>query len=195
MESPNSLFPALTRDDYRARIVDVLNRGRRRNPDVFLVDWEGQRLVVKDFASRGPIVRRTLAPWSIRHEAEIYRRLEGHPAVPRLIGQIDELAFAVEFRAGRRMSRSLAGTIPAEFFADLVGAVDELHARGVTHLDLRHRSNLMVDEQGKPVLIDFASAVWMPPERWWSKMLMPILTWIDRRALEKWRVRILPQTD
>jgi hypothetical protein len=173
--------------------VAVLHHGNRRNPDVLLVDRPEGRIVVKDFAARGPWVRATLGPWITSREVRAYRRLQGHPAVPRYLGRIDRLAFAVEFRPGRRMSRKLAGTVP-DAFADEVGrAVRSVHERGVVHLDLRHRSNVMVGKDGHPVLIDFASSICFRPGSWAARILLPWLARIDLRAVEKWRKRLIPQ--
>jgi predicted Ser/Thr protein kinase len=112
--------------------------------------------------------------------------------VPRLLGRIDALAFAVEYRPGRRMSRRLAGTLPEGFVDRLAEAVREMHARGVVHLDLRHRSNVLVDARDEPVLIDFASA-WLVHSR--GRLARACADWLarlDRRAVEKWRQRIEP---
>jgi len=60
------------------------------------------------------------------------------------------------------------------------------------HLDLRHRSNVLVDEHQQPVLIDFASAVVMKPRGLLARWLLPLLARIDWIAVEKWRQRVEP---
>jgi serine/threonine protein kinase len=183
---------AVTRASLCHEAVQILNRGSRRNPDVLLVPGPSGPVVVKDWAPRGPWVRRWLAPWLGRREERAYQALRGHPAVPRLLGRIDELALVIEYRPGRRMGRSLAGEVPPGFVDALASAVDGMHARGVAHLDLRHRSNVLADAAGRPVLIDFGSAVCLRPGGLAARLLLPPLAWIDRRALEKWRVRLEP---
>ena len=182
--------PLPSRAELRAGAHELLHRGHRRNPDVFLVEHAGARFVVKDFAPRGALVRAWLGPWLLGREIRAYRALAGHPAVPRLLGRIDRLAFAVEYRPGRRLSRRLAGQVPGGFVDALEGAIREMHARGVVHLDLRHRSNLLFGEDGAPVLIDFASALCFRPGARW---LLPLFAWVDRRAVAKWRRRLGPQ--
>lgn len=172
--------------------AELLHRGRRRNPDVLLVRRGGDAWVVKDFAPRGPLVRRWLAPLIHRREVRALRALEGHPAVPRFRGWVDRLAFAVEYRPGRRMSRKLRGEVPPVFLQRLEEAVAEMHRRGVAHLDLRHRSNVLVDEAGEPVLIDFGSAVTFRPGGVGARLVLPWLARIDRRAIRKWRDRLHP---
>jgi predicted Ser/Thr protein kinase len=154
------------------------------------VERDGQRLVVKDFAPRGPLVRAFLGPRIAAREARAYQALEGHPAVPRFLGWIDPLAFAVEYRPGQRMSRRLATALPAEFLPRLEVALREMHARGVVHLDLRHRSNLLLAEDGSPVLIDFGSAVCFRPGGLGARLLLPLLARVDLGALAKWRRKL-----
>jgi predicted Ser/Thr protein kinase len=182
----------LTRAGLAAASRELLNRGNRRNPDVLLAEHAGERVVVKDFAPRGPWVRAWLGPWIAAREARAYQALDGHPAVPRFRGWIDRLAFAVEYRPGRRLSRHLAETLPADFLPRLEEAVAAMHARGVAHLDLRHRSNVLVAEDGSPVLIDFGSAVCFPPGGAGARWLLPLLARVDRGALAKWRRKLGP---
>jgi predicted Ser/Thr protein kinase len=180
------------RADLPRLTVAVLNRGRIGNPDVLLVERDGRRVVVKDFAPRPPWVRATWGRWITAREARAWRALSGHPAVPRFLGAIDALAFAVEYRPGRRMSRQLKGAVPEDFVDRLAEAVDEMHRRGVAHLDLRHRSNVLADDAGRPVLIDFGSAVTFRPGSLACRWLLPLLARLDRAALGKWRERISP---
>jgi hypothetical protein len=189
---PREPESAVTRAALAASTVALLNRGNARNPDVLLVEHGGERLVVKDFAPRGALVRASLGRWIAVREARAYMQLEGHPAVPRFRGWIDPLAFALEYRPGRRMSRRLAGRVPADFVARLDAALAEMHRRGVAHLDLRHRSNVLVGEDGRPVLIDFGSAVCFSPGSAGARWLLPLLARVDRSALAKWRVRLEP---
>jgi hypothetical protein len=169
----------------------VLNHGGWGNPDILLVETEFGSVVVKDFAPRTRCVRRWLGPWLLRREARAYRRLEGVEAVPRLLGQLDAAALILEYRPGILLSRSLAGQLPPTFLAELQGAVAEMHRRGVVHLDLRHRSNILAGHDGRPVLLDFASALRFDRTSWWGRIGVVLLAWVDRRALRKWRVRLI----
>jgi hypothetical protein len=179
-----------TRADLRSGPRTHIQRGGWLHPDVLLVeDGEGHAAVVKDFAARPAWLRWTFGRWQSQREARIHRLLEAHPDVPRLLGRIDALAFAIEYRPGVPVSRTHAERFTASFGADLAVAVEGLHARGVVHLDLRHRSNVLAGDDGRPVLIDFGSAIHLRPDHWLGRRLLPALVWIDRRALEKWRRR------
>jgi hypothetical protein len=167
--------------------AERISAGGFANPDVFALEHGGARLVVKDFAPRGALVRATLGRWIARREQRAWRALAGHPAVPRWIGAIDALAFAVEARAGRPLSRSVARETPPAFFDALARAIDEMHARGVLHLDLRHQGNVLVGDDGGPVLVDFGSALVLPAGGALALLAARLLGWIDRSAVAKWR--------
>ncbi len=186
--------PVPTRSEFEAEPRELLNRGGRRNPDVYRIDRDGEPLVVKDFAPRSALVRATIGRLVTRREARAWHRLAGHPLVPAFRGWIDSLAFAVDYRPGLRMSRGLAGQVADDFVERLSEGLDEMHRRGVVHLDLRHRSNLLVDEVGAPVLIDFGSALCFRPGSLGYRLVLPLLAAIDRRALRKWQRKLEPRT-
>ncbi len=174
----------LDRASLGGRICEVLNRGGWGNPDVLLVETEAGRVVVKDYSPRTAFVRRWVGPWMLGREARAYHRLEGVEAIPRLLGTLDAEALIFEYRPGVLLSRSLAGRLPPTFLIDLQQAISDIHDKGVVHLDLRHRSNILAGEDGRPVVLDFASALR-------GRILVILFGWLDWRALRKWRVRLL----
>ncbi len=178
----------------RAALADstqrLLNRGSWGNPDVLLVATSNGPVVVKDYSPRPAWVRRYFGRWLLVREARTYQRLQGIPGVPRLQGQVDSEALILEYRPGVLLSRSLSGGLPAGFLTELEASVQSMHRRGVVHLDLRHRSNILAGNDGHPVLLDFASSVGFDSTRLRGRIGLACLAWIDRRALRKWRVRL-----
>jgi len=187
---PRGAAAGLERATLGARVVRVLHRGGWGNPDVLLVEGGGAPVVVKDYAPRSALVRHTLGRWLTAREQRAHRRVADLDAVPAWLGPIDSLAFALEYRPGEPLARSLAPHLPPDFLTRLEQSVSGLHARGIVHLDLRHRSNILADADGAPVLLDFASALRFRPGSCASRWLLPLLARVDRRALEKWRVRL-----
>ncbi len=187
---PSEAELELRREELAGRTRAVLHRGGWGNPDVLLVETRAGAVVVKDFAPRGRWVRRWLAPRLLSREERAYRRLAGLPAVPNLIGRLDAEALVLEYRPGEGLSRSLRSRLPSGFLRELSATIDEFHRRGVVHLDLRHRSNILAGRDGRPVVIDFASALRFDATRRSGRALVRIFGWVDRRALEKWRERL-----
>jgi len=180
----------LSRAAITAHVDKVLEPGTGRDPVVSLARWGEQEIVLKDFAPRGFLVRNLIGRWMIAREAKAYRALANHPAVPRFYGCVDALALALEYRPGLRMSRRVYHTLPPAFLDELEKAIREMHDRGVAHLDLRHRTNVMADAEGHPVLIDFGSAICVRPGGLVARILLPLLAYFDWRALRKWQRRM-----
>ena len=180
----------ILRSDLEGRPARTLSRGGWGNPDVRVVDTARGRVVVKDFAPRHRIVRTWLAPWLVDRELAAYARLADVAAVPEVVGRVAPDAFALEYRPGTLLSRSLRGKLPPSFLDELDDAVRAMHARGVVHLDLRHRSNVLAGEDGHPILIDFASALRFDPSRPWGRLAVRLFGRVDRRAVRKWRAKL-----
>jgi len=176
----------LSRANLPDRTLVTLHPGSWNSPDVLLVESDGGRAVVKDFGPRPWIVRETFGRWLIRREARVYGALCGHSAVPQLLGLLDRHALVIEHRAGLRFTTRRPWTFSPSFVRQLRAAVDELHARGVVHLDLAHRSNVRAAPDGSPVLIDFESAIRFRKGGLGERLLLPLLRRVDRRAVAKW---------
>ncbi len=185
----------VTRANLSEQTLITLQRGSWNSPDVYLVECDDGRAVVKDFAPRAWLVRATFGRWIVRREARVYAALADHPAVPRLLGRLDPLALVIEHRAGARFSRRRPWTFTPGFVRQLRAAVDGLHARGVVHLDLAHRSNVCAAPDGSPVLIDFDSAVRFRKGGLGERLLLPLLRRIDQRAVAKWAAAASPHAE
>ena len=187
---PSAGTRGVTRENLAQRTAAALQKGRGTSPDVLLVESDRDLVVVKDFAARAFLVGWILGPWLHHREERAYRLLGDHPSVPRLLGRLDARALVVEHRGGTRFSRRRPWTFSPEFGRQLEQAVQGLHARGVAHLDLSHRSNLRAGPDGRPLLLDFASAITFEPGSWGARWLLPIAAGVDRRAVRKWRRRL-----
>ena len=72
--------------------------------------------------------------------------------------------------------------------------VEDLHALGIVHLDLRSRRNILISNFGQPFLIDFGNALYIG-RGWLSRrILVPAIAWIDDSAIAKFRSRDLDRT-
>ena len=77
-------------------------------------------------------------------------------------------------------------------FKRLTRLVNAMHARGVAHLDLRKRDNILIRQDGTPSIIDFNASVYLEPGRLPARLLFPILRWVDHDALLKWKLLLNP---
>jgi len=179
----------VNRKEIKERSVR-LTKGHFGKPDLNQVEVGGLSLMVKDVGEKKVFLRWTLGLWLIHKEWKIYSRLVGIKGIPRPIERIDRFAFATEFIAGRPIPRG--EPLPSTFFPDLEKVLREVHARGVVHMDLRHKGNILISEKGEPFLIDFNSSFAFKESGILRRYLFPLLRWVDYGGLLKVKKRISP---
>ncbi len=179
----------MNRKEIKEKSV-LLIKGHFGKPDLNQVEAGGLSLMVKDVGEKNFFLRWTLGLWLIHNEWKIYSRLIGIKGVPRPVQKIDRFAFAVEFIPGRPVSRG--EPLPSSFFPDLEKALREVHSRGVVHMDLRHKGNILISEKGEPFLIDFNSSFAFKEKGILWRYLFPLFRWVDYGGLLKLKKRISP---
>lgn len=149
----------LRRHDIKEHTIRVIHQGKGLQSSVYLVEVDGQCAAVKDFANTPPKFRRYVAPFLIGREIKALKHLEGTPGVPRFYGRVDRYAFAMEFIEGRPIADFEPGELSLQTLKNVQNSIDAIHERGVSHGDLKRRSNLLVTPDEQVYLIDFAAAV------------------------------------
>ena len=167
-----------------------LIKGGFGKPDLSRVEVRDQTLMVKDVRRKSFFSRWTLGLWLIHKEWKIYFRLAGIKGIPKAVGRIDRFAFAMEFVPGRPIERGEA--LPPSFFSNLEHLLRDVHSRGVVHLDLRHKGNILLSEEGEIYVIDFNSSFSFREKGLFRRFLFPILRWVDYGGLLKLKQRVSP---
>lgn len=182
----------LTRADLRRLPVRLLRPGTSYKADLFLCDVGQEPVLVKDYERKTGIWR-WIGAIGISHEAHALQALQGVDGVPRYLGRPDRCCVAMSFVPGRRARKADPKMKDNEAFVrQLEQLVARMHARGVVHLDLKHRSNLLVSEQGRPVVLDFESALCFNANRALGRLLVRLLGSLDRLAVLNWKRRLCP---
>jgi hypothetical protein len=107
------------------------------------------------------------------HEQAIYQALTGLPHVPRWVQRISPICYAIEYIDAPPLDH--LPTPPDGFFDELREAFQAVHRRGVAYVDSNKRSNILVRDTGRPVLIDFQISLRRRPGWVW-----PARTILDR---------------
>ena len=149
----------MNRSEYQRRIIRPIHEGKGYQSSVYLVDWNGGQAAIKDFARAPKLFRRFVAPLLVARESRALKHLSGTPGVPRFLGKIDRLAFALQFIEGTPIANFAQGEIAPEVFPRISETIDAIHARGVAHGDLKRRSNLLLAPDGTIWIIDFAASI------------------------------------
>jgi serine/threonine protein kinase len=179
----------MTREEIKRKSI-CLTKGNFGKPDLNQVEVEGRSLMIKDVGRKDFFLRWTLGLWLIRKEWKIYSRLVGIKGVPQPIERVDRFAFAMEFIPGRPILRG--ESLPPSFFQELERVLGDIHGRGVVHMDLRHKGNILVSEKGEPFLIDFNSSFAFKEKGFLRRYLFPLLRRVDDGGFLKLKKRIAP---
>lgn len=184
MTKSQAPFSALTRATLPALTSRTIHAGRGFQSSVYLVEIEAAngaapvKAAVKDFMRTPPRFRRFIAPVLVRREIKALRALAGTPGVPRFYKKIDRYAFAMEYIEGTPVADFAEGELDPAVFPRVQEAIDAIHERGVSHCDLKRRSNLIVTPDKKVYLVDFAAAVIG------KRPLRPFTNWFQRKMAE-----------
>jgi RIO-like serine/threonine protein kinase len=159
------------------------DKGGFLSPAVSVVDHDGRPAVLKDYRRKNAVTRGLLAPSLVKREFSVLRHLEGIPGIPRAYAVLEKRALVLEYIEGLTINKFKAGELPDRVYERLVDLVRAMHARGVVHLDLRQRKNILIAGE-QPWLIDFANAM--------KGKLTTKLRAIDESALLKFKQRNWP---
>ena len=189
------MFEELSRENVGQYVVREIGRPKWRDARVKVVECDGQCAILKDVHDRHPLFRFTFGRRLIAREFRVYQVLEGVEGVPRAYRKLDKDAFLVEYINGEFVSRKKvrAGLeVGEEFYAGCFGIIEELHRRGVVHLDLRSNKNFLIGAGDRPYVVDFASAIcvprWLPLRGLWVRLLGAS----DRAGVLKMKQRLTP---
>jgi hypothetical protein len=117
-------------------------------------------------------------------EAGFMDRLAGIEGVPVSLGPVASggrvLGNAVsrQWIAGHALAAD--ETVDDRFFPTFRDLLATVHARGVAHVDLHKRENILVDTQGRPHLIDFQISFALPRGRLAGLLLGGLLRMLQR---------------
>lgn len=182
----------IPRDIHQAEST-VLVSGKGVKADLRRVEWQGVTLVVKTFLNKSAPVR-WFGRYQIMREARAYRRLEGMPSIPVLHDGPDPYTLVMDYVEGKRLTRIRREPTPKRPVVEkLQRIITALHERGVAHLDLRRRDNILVDRDGEVHLIDFATAHVSSPGTLRRRFFFPHFRSIDRGAFLKWKHLLTPE--
>ena len=116
---------------------------------------EGFDLIVKTAMGSGLLLKARQK--TLRREYAAYRRMAGVAGVPECYGMPGGRYLVIEFIRGTPYRES-SWTDRDRWFTQFLEVLRSIHARGVSHGDLKSKSNIMVIEDGKPCVVDFGTA-------------------------------------
>ncbi|HLU38385.1 MAG TPA: hypothetical protein VK081_03310 [Planctomycetota bacterium] len=167
-------------------------RAARWEATLWPAEHAGRPLLVKDVRHAHPLYRFTVGRWLLAREARVYARMRELPFVPHCHGWLDRDGLILERLDAVTLTRYPEQALLPGFFDQLAAQVAMLHERFIAHLDLRHRSNILVTRLGEPRIVDFATAICLGEHPLRRRLLWPLLAAADRSGVTKWRMRYFP---
>lgn len=188
---PSTTTPAFSRADLDAAPRELLRDGRWANARVERIALGGALWTLKDFAPRSFLVRNTIGRCLVRRELRMLARLRGIDGIPHDAFRVDGHALAARHLPGTLLSSLPAERVSTPFLEALETLLLRVHACGVVHLDTGGGSNLLMQTDGSPGLIDFQAAL---STRWMPGALRSTLEGIDLRGIYKKWLQLQPQS-
>jgi RIO-like serine/threonine protein kinase len=146
------------------------------------------------FLRRAARFRLFVAPFLISREIAALKRLDGLACVPAFYARLDRLAFALEFIEGTPLDTFARGELAPEVFPRVEAAIASVHARGVSHADLKRRSNILLRPDGEIAIVDFAAAiVGRRRGRFFSNWLQREVAHVDRKSVPRLKNFVAPE--
>ena len=115
----------------------------------------GLDLIVK--AAMGSGLVRRLRERTLLREYQAYRRMDGLDGVPKCHGLVAGHYLVLEFVHGVPY-REAQWTDRNHWFGEFLAVLRSIHARGVSHGDLKSKGNILVTADERPCVIDFGTA-------------------------------------
>ncbi len=134
----------------RENVLAVSNQGT-----ILLFEEGGEKRIVKTAMGSGLVLRARQK--TLRREFTAYQRMEGLTGVPRCYGMLDGLYLVVEYIDGTPY-RHASWSDRDGWFERFLSVLQSIHARGVSHGDLKSKSNILVTRDEQPCVIDFGTA-------------------------------------
>jgi hypothetical protein len=167
-----------------AEQISLLHGGKWANANVYLFCKENQCFVRKGFCLRSFMVRWTIGVFLTWREVIALRRLSGVSGVPAKIQRCSPFSLRYQYLSGETISsmRNKKECLPKSYFLEAENLLTKIHKLKMVHLDLRRAANWIVQQDGKPGIIDFQSmlSVSLLPRRLQEKLF-----YIDYSGLYK----------
>jgi RIO-like serine/threonine protein kinase len=122
---------------------------------LLLYQKNGSKILVK--SAMGPPLVHRIRLATLRREYAAYQRLGGLAGIPKCHGMIDNRYLVLDFIEGTSY-RETEWTDREGFFAAFLRLIQQFHERGVSHGDLKSKSNIIVTADQRPCIIDFGTA-------------------------------------
>jgi serine/threonine protein kinase len=154
--------------ERQENILAVSNQGT-----ILHYQLDNNDLIVKAAMGRGLL--RKIRERTLQREFHAYQRMDGQAGVPACYGMVGGRYLVIEYIHGTPY-REASWADRGLWFEEFLKILNEIHERGVSHGDLKSKSNIMVTDGEQPCVIDFGTAFVNKPG------FHPVNNWLFRHA-------------
>ena len=154
---------------------------RGHQGDLYAAEMNGHRLIVK--SAHGNFLSSWIRRRMLRREHRAYDRLKDVQGIPRCFGIYDGRYLVLEAIRGQTLRNAIVED-PERFYRMLFEIIEAMHSRGVAHGDLTRKDNILVDEENRPILVDFGvSSIF---RRGWHPFNHLVFRFFSQHDLNAW---------
>jgi serine/threonine protein kinase len=154
------MFEDLLLSDISIKRCSVVRKPTSTSPAIWRIEKHGHKAIVKDFRYNGFLYRNIIGRFLIWREAKSYRKLKGLKGVPIFYGCIGGITLIVEEIEGTDIEKlEVISSLSDTFYKELKDLIKDIHNRGLAHCDLKRAPNIMKGNDGRPYIVDWASAI------------------------------------
>jgi len=189
-DAPGSVFEGWTPADVEGHSTRLLGKQGPFRATVRLLEIDGTRYVAKDYRACTALYRWTAGAWNLRREMQALARLRGLAGIPAVEARIGRWILVLTWFGGKDLGKTPRADQTDAFFGEMDALVRAMHERGVVHLDLRQRRNVLVQRGPHPAIIDFGASLCVRPGGFLLRLLAPV----DTSGVLKYKRRASPDS-
>ncbi len=165
-------------------------KGKKKQADVYLIEVENKKIVVKDYKNKGFFIRlygKKMAKREYKNYLMVNRLFD---FFPQAYGMPDKYSLAIEFIEGKTFGDVEKKEEYCFAVEELKKCIKRLHSEKIYHLDLRKRGNIII-KNNRVYLIDLVSMVKLTQFSLLN-LVKPVLKLADTSSVLKWKQFICP---
>ena len=181
----------ISREDLEKAEKIYLTKGKKNQSDVYIVEKDGKKIVVKDYKHKKGWTKFLGVIFS-RLEFKNYKKVNKKlKCFPKAYCMPDRYSIAIEYIDGNTINIAEENERYCFVIDKIKQCLEKMHSKNIFHLDLRKRGNIII--KGLDIyFIDLASMMVLP-EKSPLIILKPLLTLIDNSCILKWKQYICPE--
>ena len=174
--------------------VQTFRKGGGSRPDVLLIEIDGHQAVLKDQNSADYLFALLIGPILTWRECKALKKLAPIECIPDLLHQPSKRSFLMSYHCSEQITHlsDIIADWPV-FFQKLESSIDQIHAAGVAHNDLRNPTNTLISQSGEPVLVDLVAA-FCQGQKWnlLNQYIFKKFCQVDKSAITKLKTKCAP---